>query len=84
MAILKGTYFNAGVRAYDISNPRLPKEVGYFIPPDPFVRYGPLPRTRLVTQTQDVFVDRRGYIYITDRNHGVWILRYTGPGSDTL
>ena len=82
--ILFLTYFNAGVRAYDISNPRLPKEVGYFIPPDPFVRYGPLPRTRLVTQTQDVFVDRRGYIYITDRNHGVWILRYTGPGSDTL
>ncbi len=77
--ILFLTYFNAGLRAYDISDPRLPREVGYFIPPDPTERYGPLPRTRLVTQTQDVLVDRRGYVYITDRNHGIWILRYTGP-----
>ncbi len=73
------TYFNASLRAFDISDPLLPREVGYFVPPDPVERYGPLPQTRLVTQTQDVLVDRRGFIYITDRNHGIWILRYTGP-----
>ncbi len=72
------TYFNAGLRIFDISNPRQPIEVGYFIPPDPVKRYGPLPATKLVIQTNDVLVDTRGYIYITDRNEGVWILRYTG------
>jgi hypothetical protein len=38
----------------------------------------PLPRD-LVTQTEDVLVDTRGYIYVTDKQWGLWILRYTGP-----
>lgn len=71
------TYFNAGLRVYDISDPYLPREVGYYIPPDPTERLGLLPKT-LVTQTEDVLVDARGYIYITDKNHGLHILRYTG------
>jgi hypothetical protein len=33
----------------------------------------------LVTQTEDVLVDTRGYIYMTDKQWGLWILRYTGP-----
>jgi len=24
-------------------------------------------------------VDARGYIYVTEKNQGLWILRYTGP-----
>jgi hypothetical protein len=74
------TYFNAGLRIYDIKNPRLPKEVGWFIPPTPTRRYGPLPYDNLVSQTEDVLVDTRGNIYITDKNWGIFILRYTGPG----
>jgi hypothetical protein len=27
------SYFNAGVRIYDISDPREPREVAYFVPP---------------------------------------------------
>jgi hypothetical protein len=73
------TYFTAGLRFYDISDPRAPKEVGYFIPPDPKTRIGPTPRNALVTDTEDVLVDSRGFIYIPDRNQGIWILRYTGP-----
>ncbi|MER6093543.1 LVIVD repeat-containing protein [Streptomyces bluensis] len=72
-------HFNAGLRIYDVSHVRLPREVGYFLPPEPRRRYGPMPEDRLVTQTEDVVVDRRGYIYISDKNQGVWILRYTGP-----
>ena len=72
------TYFNAGLRVFDISNARLPKEVGYFVPPNPVKRYGPAPDT-LVEQTEDVLLDRRGYIYITNKNQGLWVLRYTGP-----
>lgn len=73
------TYFNAGLRIYDISKPTLPKEVGWFIPAEPQKRYGPYPQSKLVVQTEDVLVDRRGYIYITGKNEGLWILRYTGP-----
>ena len=41
-------------------------------------RYGPLP-TRLVAQSEDVLVDARGYIYLTEKNQGLWILQYNGP-----
>ncbi len=75
------TYWNAGVRIYDISAPTAPREVGYFLPPDPRRRYGPFPRDKLVAQTEDVLVDKRGYIYVTDNNQGVWILKYTGTTS---
>lgn len=71
------TYFNAGLRIYDTSDPRTPREVGWFLPPDPVQRYGVLP-TKLVLQTEDVLVDARGYIYLSHKNQGLWILRFTG------
>lgn len=74
------TYFNAGLRVIDIGDPRLPREVGWFVPPDPAVRRGLLPK-KLVAQSEDVLVDARGYVYLTDKNHGLYILRYTGAGS---
>jgi len=70
------TYFNAGLRVYDLSDPLLPKEIAYYIPPDPKERRGVLPKT-LVTQSEDVLVDRRGFSYVTDKNHGLHILRCT-------
>lgn len=60
---------------YDISNPGLPKIVGYFIPQDPRERLGGLPRV-LATQSEDVLVDARGHIYITDKNHGLFVFRH--------
>jgi len=72
------TYFNAGLRIMDIADARLPREVGYFVPPDPTRRYGTLPK-KLVVQSEDVLVDARGYIYLTEKNQGLWILQYTGP-----
>ena len=69
------TYFNAGLRIVDIADARLPREVGYFVPPDPATRRGPQP-SRLVPQSEDVVVDARGVIYVTDKNHGVYVLRY--------
>jgi len=72
------TYFNAGLQVFDISDPYSPRIAGYYIPDDPTSRRGPLP-TDLVTQTEDVLVDRRGYTYITDKNAGVTIVRFR-PG----
>lgn len=68
------TYFNAGLRVLDIRDPRSPKEFAYFIPPDPKQRIGTKP-SRLVVQTEDVLVDRRGFIYISQKNQGIYILR---------
>lgn len=71
------TFFNAGLRVFDIRDPLLPKEAGYFVPPDPEHRLGPLPKT-LAAQSEDVLVDARGYAYVSDKNHGIYIVRYTG------
>lgn len=67
------TYFNAGLRVIDIADARLPREVAWFVPPDPTRRRGLLPRT-LVAQSEDVLVDARGYVYVTDKNHGLYVL----------
>jgi hypothetical protein len=74
------TYFNAGLRVYNIKDARLPKEVGWFIPPTPTVRRMPAPYDKLVSMTEDVLVDTRGNIYISNRQWGLFILKYTGPG----
>ncbi len=68
------TYFNAGLRVYDIRDARQPKEIAYFVPSDPKVRVGTKP-SKLVAQSEDVLVDRRGFIYLSDKNHGIHILR---------
>jgi hypothetical protein len=71
------TWFNAGLRVYDISDARAPREVARFVPADPVQRYGPLPATALVTQSEDVLVDRRGVVYLSDKNQGLYLLRLT-------
>ena len=68
------TYFNAGLRVYDIRDARQPKEIAYFVPADPLVRIGSKP-SQLVAQSEDVLVDRRGFIYLSDKTHGIHVLR---------
>jgi hypothetical protein len=62
--IVLGTFFNAGVRAYDVRDPRNPKEVAYFIPPKPDGSRVP------TAQINDVFVDDRGIVFAVDRHAG--------------
>ena len=68
-------YFNAGLQIYDITDPRDPHITGYYIPDDPAQRRGPIPAT-LVHQAEDVLVDRRGVIYMSEGNSGIYILRH--------
>jgi hypothetical protein len=62
--IVLGTFFNAGVRAYDISDPYDPREVAWYIPEAPKgSRTG-------TAQINDVFVDDRGVVFCVDRHAG--------------
>lgn len=71
--LIYATWFSAGLRVVNIANPYRPVEVGYFIPE---------PEGQEPIQTNDVFVDDRGFIYIIDRlERGLDILKYTGPHS---
>ncbi len=62
--IVIGTFFNGGVRAYDISDPYSPREIAYFVPPTP--EGSPVGSV----QINDVFVDDRGIVFTVDRHAG--------------
>lgn len=62
--IIVGTFFNAGVRAYDISNPYQPQEIAYFVPGAP--KMSPVG----AIQINDVYVDDRRIVYAVDRFAG--------------
>ena len=62
--IVVGTFFNGGVRAFDVSDPFQPKEVAYHVPAAPRgSRAG-------AVQINDVFIDERGIVYAVDRFAG--------------
>ncbi len=63
------SYFNAGVRAWDIRDPQGAVEAGFYVPAAPNGTY----------MTNNVEVDNRGYIIIVDRiGNGMDILKLTG------
>jgi len=64
------SWFSGGLRVVDIANPYRPEEVGFYIPE-------PL-GANVTAQTNDVFIDERGLIYIIDRFQGLHIVEYTG------
>lgn len=67
--IILGAFFGGGLRAYDISNPFQPVEIAYFIPPA-----SPASPTGCIS-LNDVFVDDRGVVFVTDRHAaGVYAL----------
>lgn len=63
-SVIYGSFFNGGVRAFDISNPFRPEEVAYLVPPAPSSSRYP------VIQINDVYVDESGLIYAVDRFGG--------------
>jgi len=56
------TYFNAGLRVYDLADPTAPGEVAHWVPEPPPGQEAP--------QSNDVFVDADGLVYLTDRVGG--------------
>nr|WP_315594201.1 hypothetical protein [uncultured Cupriavidus sp.] len=68
-------WFTAGLRAFDISDPRDVRERGWFLPPDPPTPVTSQGGTLTSNATQDVLQDARGNIYVTDSAWGIWVLR---------
>jgi hypothetical protein len=62
--IVVGSFFNGGVRAFDVSDPFRPKEAASCVPPAP--RKSALG----AIQINDVFVDERQVVYALDRISG--------------
>ncbi len=82
-------YFHAGLRIYDINDPFVPKEIAYYIPPnpkkalhgttmdpdDPTFNLAAKSRSELIATTEDVLVDNRGYIFMDAMHDGLYVLR---------
>ena len=83
-------WFRAGARVFDLSDPKHPEDVGYFEPPDPKYRADARtwsgkpgdPDGSELSSVNQVFVDKRGLMYVTGYNDGLYILEYTGPRPD--
>ena len=68
--LIYGTFFNAGVRVFDTSDPFRPEEVAYFVPP--------VPEGAPSNGVNDVYVDENGIMYVVDRlKGGLYILELT-------
>ena len=86
------SYFNAGVRAFDIRDPYNPQDVAHFIPnitANTDYRCGPYqgdPNVCVrVIQTNNVATDDRGFIYVVDRaDTGLHILQLTGDAIESI
>jgi hypothetical protein len=71
--IVFGSFFNGGVRAYDMRNPFQPREVAAFVPTAP-------PGSKVgAIQMNDVYVASDGIVHAADRSGGgLYILRFEG------
>ncbi len=79
-SLIFATYQNAGIRAFDISDPYRPVEVGALVPPSPRSQMDTRPNRPRVIQSADVFVSAEGLIYSTDYNGGLYIIEFDPHG----
>ena len=85
------SYFNAGIRAVDITDPFLPVEIGHYVPEttaNTIELCATIDGQELcdaAIQTNNVNIDDRGYIYAVDRSHtGLHIVELTGAARELV
>jgi hypothetical protein len=66
------------VRVFDVEDAAKPREVAYYVPPNPTKMVDPRPNRPQVLQSGDCYVDRNGLMYLTDQNVGLNILQFEG------
>ena len=72
--VVFGTFFNGGLRAFDVRNPYQPKEVAHFVPPSP-----PNSPAQSI-QINDVHIDENAIVYAVDRIvGGLYVLEMNLP-----
>lgn len=74
------SWYTDGVRVVDVSNPRAPVEVAYFVPPAGQNPVKPRQRNVLPSTTQIwgvAYDETTDLIYASDMNSGLWILKRT-------
>jgi hypothetical protein len=82
-SMVYASWYSDGVRAIDVSNPRVPKEVAYFVPPATDNPVKPSQRGTLTNTTQvwgvaiDEATGNDDVLYLSDMNSGLWIVRRT-------
>lgn len=83
------SYFNGGIRAFDIRDPFDPFEVAHFVPEvnnntlESCDEVDGVEQCTYVIQTNNVNIDDRGYIYAVDRaNTGLHIVELMGPARE--
>jgi hypothetical protein len=62
------SYFNAGLRVFDVSQPRLPREVAWFLPPDQSAASVRNHRPILWSKAKMGWSTAEELIYVTDEN----------------
>jgi hypothetical protein len=71
------TWFSAGVRVYDLTDPRAPREIAHWV--------GAAPAGQPVPQSNDLWVDADGLVWVTDRiGGGLAVLRPDGELAERM
>lgn len=76
--LIFATYQNAGVRAYDISDPAEAVEVAFCVPPPPAQNVDPRASGALVPQSADLVVSAEGLVVASDLNAGISLIQFKG------
>jgi hypothetical protein len=72
--LVYAAWFAGGLRIIDISDPWKPVEVGHYVP-EPAEGFD-------FPQSNDVFVDGRGLIYLIDRHNGLDVLEFSAGAGE--
>jgi hypothetical protein len=78
------SWYSDGIRIVDLTDPSHPTEIGYFVPPpttDPQAHFLGQGRGSNFAMVWGVAV-ADGYIYLSDMNSGLWIVRHASAGPD--
>ena len=77
-------FFNAGLRVWDIRDPFRPREVAAFMAPNPERATDFRPGAVPVLSSEDVYVDDRGYCFLTDHSAGLYVVELEGEARQLM